>query len=80
MSAICTSAHIPLSDDDMTRFTSAKVYAEGIRKIVVAGLADADVNFILRSASDQAKAVSRAELEALSNYRSQQLSAKTLQW
>ncbi len=80
MSTICTSAHIPLSDDDMTRFTSAKVYAEGIRKIVVAGLADADVNFILRSASDQAKAVSRAELEALSNYRSQQLSAKTLQW
>ena len=80
MSAICTSAHIPLSDSDMTRFTSAKVYADGIKQIVIAGLADTDVNFILRSAADQAKAVTRAEIEALSTYPSQQLSAKTLQW
>ncbi len=47
MSAICTSAHIPLSDSDVTRFTSAKVYADGIKQIVIAGLADTDVNFFL---------------------------------
>ena len=77
MSAICTSAHIPLSDDDKAVFTSTKVYAEGIKQIVIAGLADSDTSFVLKSAADQAKAVTRAELDVLATYPSQQLSAET---
>ena len=80
MSDICTSAHIPLSDDEKALFTSSKVYAEGIKQIVIAGLADSDVNFVLKSAADRATAVTRAELDVLATYPSQQLSAETLRW
>ena len=76
MSAICTSAQVPFSDDDKALFTSAQVYADGIKQIIIAGLSDSDVSFVLRSAADQSKAATRAELAALAKYPAQQLPAR----
>jgi len=80
MSAICTSANIPLSDDNKNLFTSAKAYADGIKQIVIAGLSDSDVSFVLKFAADRAKADTNAELQVLAAYPTQKIPAETLRW
>ena len=80
MAAICISANIPLSDDDKNVFTSAKVYADGIKQLVIARLADSDVSFVLTSAADRARADTKVEIEVLAKYPSERIPAETLRW
>jgi hypothetical protein len=57
-----------------------KVYADGIKQIVIAGLSDSDVGFVLKSAADRAIVDTRAELQVLAAYPTQRIPEETLRW
>ena len=80
MSAICTSAHIKLSDSDRDAFLSAKIYSEVIKQIIIAGLNDTDAKSILKVAADRARADTRSEIETLAVYPPEQIPRVTIRW
>jgi hypothetical protein len=80
MSTICMSAKINLSENDKEVFKSAVIYSQGIRRHVIAGLSVSDVDFVLKSAADQAKARTKAEIAALITFPPARLSDETQQW
>jgi hypothetical protein len=80
MSTICMSAKINLSENDKEVFKSAVIYSQGVRRHVIAGLSVSDVDFVLKSAADQAKALTEAEIAALATFSPALLSDETQQW
>jgi hypothetical protein len=54
-SAMCMVPSIKLSESDRTVFINAHNYAQLIKQKVSAGLSDEDVQFVLKSAADQAR-------------------------
>jgi hypothetical protein len=80
MSAICTNAHIKLSEADRNAFLSAKIYSEGIKQKIIAGLNDADANSILKAAADRARADTRSEIATLTVYPPEEIPGATIRW
>lgn len=54
-SSMCMVPSIQLSESDRAIFINAHYYAEWIKQKVSAGLNDEDVQFVLKSAADQAR-------------------------
>lgn len=79
-SAVCLDWSFPFSDDDKAIFKDTKIYSQWIKQKVVAGLNDADVNLVLKSAADRAKAESLAAVGAIRSYGPERESAALRNW
>ena len=66
--AMCTVPSVRLSDDDRTIFTDARNYAQWMKQRISTDLSASDVQFVLRSAADRAKAEMDEVVRVLKSY------------
>ncbi len=79
-SAMCNLPRLPLSSDDRIVFVNAKSYANWIKQQVSAGLTGEEVQYVLKSAADRARAEMRQVVDALKSYPPDQETAELFRW